>query len=192
MSSTTIGRNEALNGIVIDQLSLHSGFPGEIGANELTGGGYARVSATFNASSGGVRNLSAPANFTVGAGQTVRWVVGWGAGQPKIYSPNGGSPREFQVDLGANTVSVPAHGYVDNDLVVFYGGTIPGGLSAGTIVYVVNATTDTFQVATTAGGAAIDITTAGGTDCVVSRITESAYGGADTHTINTWGLGAVF
>lgn len=192
MSVTTIGRNEALNGIVVDEMSLHSAFPGETGANELTGGSYARVACTFGAASGGVRNLTVPANFTVGAGHTVRWVVAWGLGQPKFYSPNGGSPREFQIDLASNTVSVPAHGYADGDAVTFYGGTIPGGLNPGDIVYVRDSASGTFKVAASPGAIAIDITSIGGTDCVVSRITESVYGGADTHTVNTWGAGAVF
>jgi hypothetical protein len=192
MSLTATARNQALDGILIDQMSLHSDFPGTTGSNELSGGGYTRLSATFNSASGGVRNLSAPAVFTVGAGHTVRWVGLWGGGVFKAYSPNAGSPREFQVDIAANTVSVPAHGYVDGDLVVFYGGTIPGGVAEGSPVFVINAATDTFKVSLTSGGAEIDLTTAGAPDCVVSRVIANAYGGADTHTVNTYGLGAVF
>lgn len=192
MSLTTTARNQALDGIIFDQISLHSGYPGETGANELSGSGYARLSCSFSASAAGVRNLSAPAAFTVGAGHTVRWVGLWGGGMFKAYSPNAGSPREFQIDVSADTVSVPAHGYANGDMVVFYGGTIPTGLTAGTIYYVVSAATNTFKVAATAGGAAIDLTGTGAPDCVVSRLIENAYGGADTHTVNTYGCGAVF
>lgn len=192
MSLTTTARNQALDGITLSQMSLHSAFPGATGSNELTGGGYVKVACTFNAASGGIRNLSASTNFTVGAGHTVRWVGLWNGTTFQAYSPNGGSPREFQVDLPANTVSVPAHGYADTDPVAFYGGTIPAGLVEGTIYYVRDSTTNTFKLAATAGGAVIDLTGTGGTDCVVSRITESSYGGADTHTVNTWGIGAVF
>jgi len=192
MSLTTTGRNAALDGIPITHVSLHSGFPGTTGTNELTGGGYGRVAVTFSAASGGVRNLSAPAALTVGAGHVVRWAGLWNNSSFIGYSPNAGSPREFQVDIANDIVSVPAHGYSDGDMVVFYGGTIPTGLTEGTIYYVRDATTDTFKVAATAGGVALDLTGIGAPDCVVSRITESSYGGADTHTVNTWGLGLVF
>lgn len=192
MSLTTTGRNNALDGIPITHVSLHSAFPGATGSSELSGGGYARVAATFNAASGGVRNMSAPAVLTVGAGHVVRWAGLWNGTIFIGYSPNGGSPREFQIDTTANTVSVPTHGYANGDKVVFYGGTIPTPLVEGTIYYVRDSTTDTFKLALTAGGGAIDLTGIGAPDCVVSRLTESSYGGADTHTINTWGLGLVF
>jgi len=192
MSLTTTARNEALNAIGIDSMSLHSGFPGVTGANELTGGGYARVACTFNGASGGVRTLAAVTNFTVGAGHTVRWVGLWSAGTFKGYSPNGGSPKEFQADATSDVVSVPGHGYIANDPIVFYGGTVPAGLTEGTIYYVRDVTTNTFKVSATAGGAAIDLTGSGGSDCVVSKIVENAYGGAGTHTINSWSIGAVF
>lgn len=192
MSLTTTARNQALDAIGIDTMSLHSGFPGATGSNELSGSGYVRVACSFNASSGGVRTLAAVTNFTVGAGHTVRWVGLWGSGVFKGYSPNGGSPKEFQASDTTDVVTVPAHGYANTDPIVFYGGTVPAGLVEGTIYFVRDATTDTFKVAATAGGAAIDLTGTGAPDCVVSRITENAYGGAGTHTINSWSIGAVF
>lgn len=192
MSITTTARNEALNAIGIDSMSLHSGFPGATGANELTGSGYARVACAFNAASGGVRTVSAVTNFTVGAGHTVRWAGLWQSATFKGYSPNGGNPKEFQANASTDIVTCPGHGYTDTNTIVFYGGTVPAGLTEGTIYFVRDATTDTFKVAATSGGAAIDLTGAGGSDCVVSRITENAYGGAGTHTINSWSLGAVF
>lgn len=192
MSLTTSARNEALNGIGIDTMSLHSGFPGATGSNELTGSGYARVACAFNAASGGVRTVAAVTNFTVGSGHTVRWAGLWLGGTFKGYSPNGGSPKEFQADPATDVVTVPAHGYSDTNTIVFYGGTVPAGLTEGTIYFVRDSTTNTFKVAATSGGSAIDLTGAGADDCVVSRIVENAYGGAGTHTINSWSLGAVF
>jgi hypothetical protein len=192
MSLTTTARNQALDAITIDSVSLHSAFPGAVGSNELSGSGYARQSATFGAATGGVRSMTALATFTVGAGHTVRWVGLWGAGVFKGYAPNGGSPKEFQVNTTTDTISCPAHGFSDGDAIAFYGGTIPGGLVEGTIYYAVGSATDSFQVAATIGGAAIDITSQPAPDCVVSRVTESVYGGVDTHVINTWAVGAVF
>jgi hypothetical protein len=192
MSLTTTARNQALDAISIDQMSLHSAFPGATGANELAGSGYARVACTFNAASGGVRTVSAVTNFTVGSGHTVRWAGLWGGGVFKGYSPNGGSPKEFQADASTDVITCPSHGYASNDPVVFYGGTVPAGLVEGTIYYASDVTANTFKVSATAGGAAIDLTGAGAADCVVSRIVENAYGGAGTHTINSWSIGAVF
>lgn len=192
MSLTTTARNQALDAITISAMSLHNGFPGATGANELTGSGYTQMACSFNAASGGVRTVAAVTNFTVGAGHTVRWVGLWAGGVFKGYSPNGGSPKEFQANAATDVVSVPGHGYVDTDTIVFYGGTVPAGLVEGTIYYVRDATTDTFKVAATAGGAAIDLTGTGAGDCVVSKIVENAYGGSGTHTISSFSIGAVF
>lgn len=192
MSLTTTARNQALDAIGVDSMSLHSGFPGVTGANELSGSGYLRMSCAFNSSSGGVRTVASATNFTVGAGHTVRWAGLWGGGTFKGYAPNGGSPKEFQADATSDVVTVPAHGYSNTDTIVFYGGTVPSPLVEGTIYFVRDATTDTFKVAATSGGAAIDLTGAGAGDCVVSRIVENAYGGAGTHTISSFSIGAVF
>jgi hypothetical protein len=192
MSLTTAGRNEALNAVAIDTLSLHSGFPGSIGTNELTGSGYVRVAGSFGAASGGVRSLSAIATFTVGAGHTVRWVGLWGGGVFKGYAANGGSPKEFQVDVSTDYVNCPAHGLTDGMTVAFYGGTMPGGITEGTIYYVRDAGPDAFHVSPSLGGPVVDITSQPAPDCVVSRVVESVYAGANTHVINTWAIGAVF
>lgn len=192
MSLTTTARNQALNAIAIDSMSLHSGFPGTTGANELGGGGYARVACSFNAASGGVRTVAAVTNFTMGAGHTVRWANLWAAGISVGYSPNGGSPKEFQADAATDVVTVPSHGYVNTDTIVFYGGTVPSPLVEGTIYFVRDATTDTFKVAATSGGAAIDLIGTGAGDCVVSLIVENSYGGPGTHTISSFSIGAVF
>lgn len=192
MSLTTTARNQALDAIAIDAMSLHDGFPGATGANELTGSGYARVACTFNTSSGGIRTVVSATNFTVGSGHTVRWAGLWGAGVFKGYAPNGGSPKEFQAAAATDVVTVPGHGYVNTDTIVFYGGTVPSPLVEGTIYFVRDATTDTFKVAATSGGAAIDLIGTGAGDCVVSLIVENSYGGPGTHTISSFSIGAVF
>ncbi|TWI04803.1 hypothetical protein IP90_00941 [Luteimonas cucumeris] len=192
MSFTTAAKNTALNAISPDFISLHSGFPGNTGANELAGSGYARVAASFNSASGGVRTITAAVNFTVGAGHTVRWAGLWQAGSFVGYSPNGGNPKEFIASAATDVVTCLAHGYADTQKIVFYGDTVPAGLTEGTVYFVRDATTDTFKVAATSGGAAIDLTGTGSTGCVVSAIVEDVYGGASTHTVNSWSLGAIF
>lgn len=186
---TTAVKNAMLDAISIDAISAHTGFPGTTGANEVAGGSYARVASTFAAASGGTRSLSASAGISIPSSTTVSWLGLWGAGVFKGYAPNDGAPREFIASASTDTFTVPGHGYVDTQKVVFYGDTVPGGLTEGTVYYVSGATADTFQVAATAGGSAIDITSAGGSACVVSPITEEAYGGGGTHTVTSWTLG---
>lgn len=54
------------------------------------------------------------------------------------------------------------HGLADGSTVTFStSGALPTGLTAGTVYYVVGATQNTFSVAATVGGAAIDTTAAG-------------------------------
>lgn len=52
MSLTTATKDAMLNALTITQISAHSDFPGGTGANEITGGTYAKVPVTFAASSG--------------------------------------------------------------------------------------------------------------------------------------------
>lgn len=178
-----------LDALVITDASAHSAFPGVTGANELSGGGYARVAASFGSATTGVRSLSSGVNLTIPAGATVRWLGLWNASTFLGYAVNAGVPREFICDSATDTVACPAHGYVDTNKIVFYGDAVPGGLTEGTVYFVVNATADSFQVAATSGGAEIDLTSGGGSACVVSSIVEETYGGGGTHTISTWVLG---
>lgn len=69
----------------------------------------------------------------------------------------------FTADPGTDFITSAAHGLSDGDAIVLTnsGGGLPAGLSANTFYYVRDKTTDTFKVATTIGGSAIDITTAG-------------------------------
>lgn len=191
MSATTAARNAHLNAVTVDEMSLHDGFPGQTGANELTGGGYARQATSLNAAAGGVRTLASAETFTVGAGHVVRWVVLRAGGAAMYYAPNGGSPQEFQANPSTDVVTCPAHGFSDTNTIVFYGGTVPAPLVEGTIYYARDCTADTFKVAATSGGAAIDLSGTGAGDCVVSRIYEDSYAGADTHQITAFSVGQV-
>ncbi|HGY90389.1 MAG TPA: hypothetical protein ENK43_04355 [Planctomycetes bacterium] len=53
-------------------ISLHSADPGETGASELSGNGYARVAANFAASSAGSSSISADVVF--GPAVTADWL----------------------------------------------------------------------------------------------------------------------
>ena len=75
-----------------------------------------------------------------------------------------GTYRAVQfVDFEAtgNTVDRTAHGFVDGDIVIFGSIVTTTGITADVRYYVVNATTDTFQVEATVGGGAITLTSNG-------------------------------
>lgn len=186
---TVSSKDAMLDALNITEASAHTAFPGGTGANEVTGGTYARVSATFSAASSGIRSLSSGVGLDIPAGTTVRWLGLWNGATFVGYAPNAGSPKEFICDPVTDVITCPGHGFVDTNKIVFYGDTTPSGITEGTVYYVANATTNTFKVSAAPGGAAIDLTTAGGSGCVVSSITEEEYGGGGTHTIANWTLG---
>jgi hypothetical protein len=75
MAFSDTAKNQALDGITVDRVSLHSGDPSTTGANYITAGG--RQAATFNAASSGERLLNADVAFT---GMTAsQSVTHWGA-----------------------------------------------------------------------------------------------------------------
>ena len=179
---TTAAKNALLGADLSTHLSLHSDWSAT-GANELTGGSpaYARKAATWAAASGAERALSATVAFDVPAGATVRYVGRWTALTAGTFlgmSALNGTQAEFSVDLTANTIKQVAHGFVNTNQVVFLGGTPPGGLTEGTTYFVVGAATDTYQVAATSGGAAIDLTAEPTAACVASKIVPETYGSA--------------
>ena len=81
----------------------------------------------------------------------------------------------FTVNTGTDVVTLTAHGLQDGDRVrVSTSNTLPSPLVADTDYYIRDKTTDTFKLAATAGGSAIDITTAGtGTHTLVHYIADS-------------------
>lgn len=188
---TTSAKNTMLDSLTVTAASLHTGFPGSTGANEVSGGSYARQTPSFGAASGAVRTAGS-LSWSVPASTTVRWVGYWNGSTFLFCAPNGANPQEFVANPSDDTIRCPAHGFSDTQTIVFYGATPPGGLTEGAVYYVRDATTDTFKVAATSGGAAIDLTSSGSSACQVSKITEQAYASADTHTISTTTIGLPF
>ena len=109
--------------------------------------------------------------FTVSAAYTVDWGDGTtenftsGATAYHQYSfsdadlANTDGPVTFQ-DSG-DTVTRTNHGYADGDVVSFATITSTTGISTNAPYYVISATTNTFQLSTSPGGAAITLTTDG-------------------------------
>ena len=181
--NTDYAKNAMLGADPSTHMSLHTAWSAT-GGNEVSGGSpaYARKAASWGAASGGVRALSAAVTLDM-PGDVVTPVVAlyvgrWDAltaGNFLGMSPLGGSEKKFSVDLTAETVIEPAHGRSNGQQVVFIGGTAPGGLTAGTSYFVVNSATDTYQVAATSGGAAINLTAHPSAGCVVSGIIPQTF-----------------
>jgi hypothetical protein len=64
-------------------------------------------------------------------------------------------------DSTTNIITCTAHGLIAGRRVRFSGATLPEGISQYTTYYVINPTTDTFQIALTAGGAVVPLLTNG-------------------------------
>jgi len=76
---STDALNDALDGLDLAQVSLHSDDPGTDGSNLIAGGG--KQAATFNAAASGERALNADVDFTgLGASQAVTHFGVWGTG----------------------------------------------------------------------------------------------------------------
>lgn len=73
---------------------------------------------------------------------------------------NGGTV--FTADAGTDFITSAGHGLTNGQVLLLTSSTsLPGGLALSTPYYVISKTTDTFQVALTAGGSAVDITDTG-------------------------------
>jgi hypothetical protein len=167
-------------------LSTHSAYSTS-GAN-LVG---SKTSANFSAAASRAKALSAGVSITIPGAATVAFIGAWDAAGTTFLGmwPNG-SPGEFsfQVDVTNNKIICENHALANDDRVTFTGGTAPTGLTEGTLYYVVGVTAgdpDTYQVAATQGGSAIDITGQPAAGCQASKVLVDVYTGAGTHTINS-------
>lgn len=174
-----------------DKLSLHTAYS-TTGANELTGGSYARQTVTWAAAASRAKASSASVSFTgLPAAASVAFVGVWNSAGTifRGMTANGGSEFAYQVGLTPNTILAEGHALVNGDNVVFTGAP-PAGLTEGTIYFVVGVTAgdpDTFQVSATSGGAAIDITAQPGINAAVSKVIIDNYISAGgTHTVSTF------
>ena len=177
-----------LNAEGTTHLSLHTDYSAT-GANEVTGGSpaYARIAASWAAAASRAKALSAIATFDVPA-STIKWIGRWTALTAGTFlgmGPLQGAEKEFTVDVTTDVFRQVAHGYLDTDQVVFYGDTVPAGLTAGTIYFVRDKTADTYKVAATSGGVAINITAEAGNACVVSKIVPEVYAAQGTLKVPT-------
>lgn len=170
MPLNTAGRNALLTsgapGIT------HIGALTDLSGTEATGGSYARQAITFAAAGSGIRDNNAQLTIPINAGTTVVALAAYdaaSAGNRLSLDPYGSSGQTLKgvaTCASTDTITSYAHGLSADDRVFFVavaGESLPTGLSATTLYYVraTGLTTDTFTVATTSGGAAVDITANG-------------------------------
>lgn len=169
--------------------SLHSGAPGETGANELTGGSYARQAIAFGAAASGTASNSAQEEWdlTGVTSGTVLFVGLWDASTSGNYlwtAPLGGTPYTFTGLASTDVLTSYGHALVNDNRVVVDadpGSALPTGLSEDTVYWVVGVSGDTFQLSTTQGGGAINITANG--EGIAYFLDAKAFNSGDTFRI---------
>ena len=149
----------------------HAGAYTDLGVTESSGGSYARQAITWAAASSGTRTNSAQLTIPINAGQTIQAVGVWDAitaGNSQGFWQIGSTVTGTAgVTASTDTFASIAHGLTTDDRVFFTAPAgqsgLPTGLSATTLYFVraTGLTADAFTVATTSGGAAVDITANG-------------------------------
>lgn len=167
------GKNAQVDGLaaVIGAVSVHDAIPDAAGNNEVSGGSYQRQTVSWSAAAAGVRDNDAQISHDMPSGSTAIAYGFWDStggstfyGHALVGSTAQGFGAVDASGVSGDAISSAAHGLSDDDRVALYpvdGGTLPTGLSEGTLYHVVGSTTDTFQVATTQGGSAVTITAEG-------------------------------
>ena len=202
MPLTTTADNQGLDALanvapssnLVNYASLHTAYSAT-GASEVTGGSpaYARVSLSWSAASGGSKSLSStPSAFNVPASTTVAFVGLWSASSGGTFAgmgANGGATMyawtsSTHTASPADTLTAPGSAYTNGQTVIVWSGvgdTLPS-LTAGTVYYVVGASGATFQLATTSGGAAINLGSSAGSG-LVQAITQETFGAQGTFSL---------
>jgi hypothetical protein len=176
-------KNAMLDGQAYTHISFHTAYPGTTGTSEVSGGSYVRPAITVNAGSGGSRLLNASVNSPVPA-CTIPWLGLWNSATFVCAIPNGGAtPKNFMAVPSSDLIYATGHGWADTQKITFFG-TPPSPIVEGDTVFVRDAATDTFKVALTAGGSALNLTTSSSAGCWVIAITEDVYGAPGTHTVS--------
>lgn len=172
--------------------SLHTADPGDAGnqtTSETSYTGYARVavartSSGFTVSSQTV-TLAATVTFAAAATTDTDVLKFWAIGTASsgtgkvLYSGPIGTNLGVGTATAADTITIPGlTGVSVGDQITFRaptGGTIPTGITAGTVYFVKTLSTNDITISTTSGGSTLDITAAGQVLCF--RVTPVTLGG---------------
>jgi hypothetical protein len=167
MPLTTQGRNDLLNNGLTS--FTHVSAMSDLGTTEVSG--VTRQPVTWATAASGQRSNSAQLTIPVGVGQTVQVVSihsALSAGNVEAWMQIGSAVRGVgSIDaIASDVIQSNGHGLVADDRIFITpvaGESLPSGLSATTL-YFVRATglaADSFTIATTSGGAAVDVTSLG-------------------------------
>lgn len=150
--------------------ALFTTLPNDAGSGgvEVSGGAYARQAvASFNSSSAGFVSNVPYVDFTA-TGATWSNIIGVGiydaasGGNLLTKAPIGSTVGQCVGSLATDIFTCYGHAMLNTDSIVLSGLSLPGGFSEDTRYYVRDVTTDTFKLALTSGGAAVDLTSNGG------------------------------
>lgn len=189
-------RNQAYTPVATVYLSLHTADPGLTGTNEVTGGSYARQALALTAAASSHTDNSALISFTAMPAVAAPGVIYAGifdaltVGNFLYSMPLTPASQVSLAVTGVASTDVlttqATHGFSAGDTVEFetaLGTTIPTGLTAGTLYYVIatGLTTTAFEVSATSGGAAVNFTTDGG--AVVRKVSGKVVNSGDTFQV---------
>lgn len=179
-------RNAAF-AVATPYVSLHTANPGLAGGSEVAGGAgpYARQLGTFDAAAAKATQNSAIIDFAGMPAVTVTHVGLWdalAAGNFLWYGPlTDGVVATFTALASSDVFTSYAHGLSDTnqvELVASPGSALPTGVVEGVIYFVRDTTADTFKLALTSGGVAINITTDG--EGIAFRLVPKTTNAGDT------------
>lgn len=155
---------------------------------EATGGSYARQAVTWGAAASGQKTgSSATLTFDVPAGTYAFFgmynALTGNTSNYRGFIPFGGATAlkgfaSVDTTLTNDQLLSVGHGMADGDRVILspvFAETLPTGLTEGAVYYVVASATNTFKVALTAGGAAVDITAVGGGEVFWQRVVPEVF-----------------
>ena len=171
--------NESLGGTAYaapatTYVALYSASPTDASAGtELAGGGYARVAVTNNTTNwpaGNPKSNGTAVTFPVATADWSR-AYSW-----QILDASSGGNRMYWGPLAQNiktavvndttndTFFLPAHGWANDTILRVFthpSNALPSPLTEDTRYWVISSATDTFKLATSSGGAAVNLTALG-------------------------------
>lgn len=196
MPLSTAGKNACLDAVGITHVGAFTDFPADSGAgsNEVSGGSYARQAISFDAAASGSKaKASSPSvSIPIPAGTTVFFLGGFNAssaGSMRSWAPvNGGSTKGVGTAKNSgDVITSHGHGLSDTNRVFLTKAnneSLPTGYSEGVLYYVVSATTDTFQLSLTSGGAAVTISADG--ELAFQKVIPEVFGSAGSLDVSAY------
>jgi hypothetical protein len=166
------------------------GVPAGTGFTETAVISPARVTAVGAFGAASLGKITSTSSLTYNAATGAETIIGWAlfdalTGGNMISADFIGAtdPAPYTAVVSGNLFTAKAHAMVNTDRVVLLNdqyGTLPGGISATTLYYVISAATDTFQVSLTSGGAAVTLSSSG--SGLFRKVREVIIGATDVMT----------